>query len=171
MKYFSFKLHVKPHIQKYLTALYGVRIPANLESEVGLVVLNIISSRMESKVCRWHLLQSEERHQGEVTFMIPINYYYLTQKDVSKLTRGLLNRYFESRFQTDLCRHVSAYTQFGGGYKAAIEKFADMHGIVLEEDITFDGLKKIEYRHRKKNLEKAVRSLSPTQNLFQPARA
>lgn len=172
MQFFTFNLPVKPHIKKYLTSLYGDSIPAKLETDIGFVVLNTLASRLEAKVTRGYLSQLQNGYTEKVSFLVPFHYWYLTKKDISQHTSILLNRYFETRFEEDLCRFVDAYGSDKWGSKVkAIETFASRHGIAIEDDISFEGLKKMEYRNRKKNLSDSLRRLSPTQNLFHSARA
>lgn len=168
MKSFTFRLPVKKHIQKYLTSLYGETIPAQMETDIGFVVLQTLASRIESKVCRGYNNQwSQDPYQAVVTFTVPYHYFYLTKKELSIYTCILLNRYFENKFEEDLSRYVEMRdTEGRGKYKGAIEAFADYHGISIEEDISFDTLKKMEYRFRKKNEENNLRRLSSTKNLF-----
>ena len=81
-----------------------------------------------------------------------------------------MNRYFENKFEEELSRFVDKQDLEGWGkYKNAIEAFAKHYNIEIEEDISFEALKKMEYRFRKKNLENSLRRLSPTHNLFSTA--
>lgn len=171
MKSFTFRLPVKRYIQKYLTSLYGDTIPAQMETDIGFVVLNTLASRIESKVCRGYNNQwGADPYQGTVTFTIPYHYFYLTKKELSIYTCILLNRYFENKFEEDLSRYVDMQdTEGRGKYKAAIEAFAYQYNVEIEEDISFDALKKMEYRARKKNEENNLRRLSPSTNLFTQA--
>ena len=170
MKSFTFRLPVKKYIQKYLTTMYGPTIPATMETDIGFVVLNTLASRLESQVCRGYNKQFDNGKNGDITFTIPFHYFYLTKKELSIHTAILLNRYFENKFEEELSRFVhSRNTEGWGKYKKAIEDFAAFYNIEIEEDISFDGLKKMEYRHRKKNIENSLCRLSPIKNLFSEA--
>ncbi len=166
MKSFTFRLPVKMYIQKYLTSLYGETIPAKMETDIGFVVLNILASRLETKVCRGYNNQFDNPYQGIITFTVPFCYFSLTKKEITVFTRILLNRFLENKFELDMMLHVDRSLHHGASIKSAIEEFAQKHNIDIEEDISFDALKKMEYRHRKKNIEIFSRRLSPERNLF-----
>lgn len=166
MKYFTFRLPVKKYIQKYLTTLYGETIPAQMETDIGFVVLNTLASRLEGKVCRGYNNQFKNPWQSTITFTVPYHYFRLTQKELSIYTCILLNRYFENKFEEALITYIEKSMLKGKGYKQSIESFSELHRIEIEEDITYEALKKMEYRARKKNNELFVRRLSPPQNLF-----
>lgn len=167
MKSFTFRLPVKKYIQKYLTSLYGETIAATMETDIGFVVLNTIASRIDAQVARGYNKVFNNTYQAQVTFIIPFHYFYLTKKEISVSTCILLNRYFENKFQEDLMKFMAlANLNQWGNYRKALEQFAEIHKIDIEEDITYDGLRKIEYRCSKKNSEKSLCGLSPIYNLF-----
>lgn len=171
MKSFTFRLPVKKYIQKYLTTLHGETIPAVMDSDFGFVVLMTLSSRLEAQVCRGYNDQFfwDNPYKGTVTFTVPYHYFYLTKKELTKQTCIMLNRYFETKFEEDLARFIDNFTVRGGKYKAAIFAFASVYNIELDVDISFEGLKKMEYRWRKKNQEKFLCRLSPEINLYSKA--
>jgi hypothetical protein len=74
-----------------------------------------------------------------------------------------INRFFENSFEETLYQFVRYHliddSRFPG-YDAALYKFANAYGIEIDEDISFDGLKKMEYRFRKK-FEKRMPSFIP----------
>lgn len=167
MNTFTLRIPVKTYIKKYLGKLYGEEvIPAQMETNIGFVVLMTISSRLEGKVCRGYNNQFQNPYQSSVTFTVPFHYFYLTKKELSIHTVILLNRYFETKFEEDLCRFIDSFMIRGGTYKAAIEAFAELYNIDIEEDITYEALKKKDYRFRKKNENLFLRRLSPEVDLF-----
>lgn len=171
MQVFTFQLPVKKYIQKYLNTLHGETIPAVMDTDLGFVVLMTLSSRLEGKVCRGYndTFFWDNSYKGQVTFTVPYHYFYLTKKELSKQTCIMLNRYFETKFEEDLSRFIDNFTVRGGKYKMAIRAFAENYGIEIDVDISFEGLKKMEYRFRKKNSEKFLRRLSPEINLYSKA--
>ena len=166
MQYFTFNLPVKKHIQKYLTVKYGQVIQARLETEIGFVVLNTLASRLEAQVSRGYLDLWQGRYNSSVTFRMPFHYFYLTKRDVSPFTCTLLNRYFEQKFEEEFCQFVEIATTAGSKRKKAIEQFSFKYQLDIEDDISFDALKQMDYRSRKKNIENSLCSLSPENNLF-----
>jgi len=74
------------------------------------------------------------------------------------------NRFVDDLFEEYLYIFVQKNTKQNQrycGFKEAIELFAQIHNIEIDVDITFDTLKKAEYRHRKNIEKKLVASLSP----------
>lgn len=74
-----------------------------------------------------------------------------------------LNRFFETMFENDLyefCKRHIDPTCRRAGYDKAITMFADQYAIDLDSDISFEALKKTEFRMRKKYLQSF--GISPT---------
>lgn len=166
MKFFTFRLPTKKYIHKYLTAIHGETIPAVMETDIGFVVLSTLTSKLDGKVCRGYNNQWKDPYQATLTFTIPFHFFYLTKKEISVYTCILLNRYFENKFEDALCQHVEKEMAMGKKLKQAIEDFAGLYAIEVEEDISFEALKKMEYRSRKKNEELILRRLSSPKTLF-----
>lgn len=165
--YFTVSLPVKTYIRKYIASLYGEPLLLNLDSDIGFMILNTLASRLESKMSRGYVDLWKKRFTDKMVFRIPYHYFSITRKDVSPNTYVLVNRMIETIFERDLERYVSLHRAAGHETKRAIELFCENHGIELEVDITFDAIKKQEYRLRKKNIQKLSRNLSPQKTLFQ----
>lgn len=64
-----------------------------------------------------------------------------------------INQFWKKSFDHQLhlfcMKYVNKEARFAG-YSMAIEAFARMNGIDIDQDISFDGLKKAEYRFRTK---------------------
>jgi hypothetical protein len=65
-----------------------------------------------------------------------------------------INRFLENVFETDLSMIAACAGVFGVEKKLAIERFAERHGIALEDDISYEALQKKEYRYRKNSTAK-----------------
>lgn len=162
MKHFTFRLPVKRHVYKFLSTKYGETIDAQMETDIGFVVLNTLASRLESKVCRGYNNQFADPYPSVITFNVPLHFFYLTKKEISVHTGILLNRYFENQFKQALHLHISYSSTTGWGlYKKAMESFCAMYNISLEEDISFDTLKKMESRYRKDHPIRPMNSPAP----------
>lgn len=166
MKSFTFQLPVKKYVKKYLSGIFGDTIPAQMETDIGFVILTTLTSRLEGKVCRGYNNQFKNPWHSTIVFTIPFHYFYLTKKEISIHTCILLNRYLENKFEQALSIHVEKHIARGGLIKQAIEDFCRLYQIQIDEDITLDALKQMEYRSRKKNTELILRRLSPQKNLF-----
>lgn len=169
MKHFTFQLAVKKYVQKYFTSMYGPAIPARMETDIGFVILNTLASKLEAQVCRGYNNQFKNPYQAKLVFTLSFHYFYLIKKEVSVQTGILLNRYLENKFEEALSIHVEKCVARGGEIKQAIEEFCQLYKIGIDEDVSFDALKKMEYRSRKKNLQNNLCRLSPEQNLFSSA--
>lgn len=199
MKSFSFRLPVKKYIQKYLTAMHGETIPAVLETDIGFMILMILSSRLETKVRNGFLDQWGKRYNTHITFTVPIYFFYLTKKEISPSICYLINRHFENRFEADLCRYIENYQEAGEIRKSAVESFANsvgaytrnlitkhadsrkyviknaikdfcqIYNIEIDTDISMDALLKMQYRNRKKKVEKSIPKSSDDFSLFKSA--
>lgn len=163
--YFTVSIPVKPYIKKYITSMHGETILLHQGTNLGFLMLNVLSSRLESKQARGYIDKWAGRYTEKMVFRIPYHFFSITKKEVSPLTVVLVNRGFENDFEWHLCTWVEIQRRAGMETKKAIEAFCDHYGIELEVDISFDAIKKQEYRARK-NFEKISRNLSREKNLF-----
>lgn len=164
--YFTVRLPVKTYIRKYITSNYGDPLLLNLDTDIGFLMLSTLTSRLESKMSRGYLDLWKNRFTDEITFRIPYHFFSITRKSVPPTTYILVNRFLESIFERDLSRYVSLHRAAGHETKKAIELFCENNRIDLEVDISYEAIKKQEYRSRKKIFEKSSRILSPQKTLF-----
>ncbi len=164
MKHFSLSIPTKTYLKKYLHKRYGLPIPVNSQSLFGMVMISFLEKKVYSDQ---PIADRDFRYASftdKVEVVLPAYRFYHLGLHVTKEKAIVLNRYFEEQFEEDLYRHCLVRVDSeraklhrkgkgGCGYDKAINEFAALHGIDLEEDITFECLKKSEYRHRKK-LEK-----------------
>lgn len=169
MQHFTFILPCKTHIKKFVTATLGAPIIVDLKTDTGFVILSTLTSRLEGKVPRGSIDHWEDRYKDKLTFRIPIHYFSISKKETSPFTFVLLNRYFENLFEKEFNIFVGKKKNEGATIKKCIEDFLDQYGIDLEIDISFDAIKKSEWRYRKTLSNKVSRNLSPT--LFGAERA
>lgn len=192
MKSFTFQLPVKRYVRKYLLTKYGEYgvVPAKMESDVGFVILNTLASSLDGKVCRGYSGVNDKQNPDVITFDIPFHYFYLVKKEISSQTCILINRYFENKFERELCDYVDMIHQAGKLRRTVVEDFAEekrlnknycikrylngseftrkkaiedflrQYNIDIEVDITYDAIVKMENRYRKKNEELFLRRLS-----------
>ena len=170
MHSFTFVLPSKTHIKKFITSTHGDPIRLDLKTDIGFVILATLTSRLDGKCGRGSGLIDhwQDRYKDKIIFKIPFHYLDISRKEVSPYTFALLNRYFENQFEAELNRHIQKSIAGGNTIKKGIENFMDHYGIELEEDISYDAVKKAEYRSRKNLSKKSTRILSPAANeLFQ----
>lgn len=160
MNFFSLYLPTKTYTKKYILANYGDPVFVDLNNDVGFIILTSITSTITGKLARGYILdRCIDRYAEKLQFMIPYHYYSLANHDLSQLQQILINRYFENKFEEELVKFVAGRDP-GTLIRNSIEQFCKKYNIIIEEDISSDALIKMEWRHRKKNLEKSSRILS-----------
>ncbi len=164
MKHFSLSIPTKTYLKKYLHRRYGSPIQVSSQTLFGMVVISFLEKKVYSDQ---PIADRDFRYASftdKLEVVLPAYRFYHMGLHLSKEKAIVLNRYFEEQFEEDLYRHCLTRVDSeraklirkgkgGCGYDKAINEFADIHGIELDVDITFECLKKSEYRHRKK-LEK-----------------
>jgi hypothetical protein len=135
---------------KQFTELAPHMIFLDPETDFG----DIVFTKMASNI-HCHLKPSDmgsrlTRLNDHLVLKIPMHWMRkLPTKDLNTHQIIKINRHLENIFERDFCDVVSrAHTIFGVDRQTAIECFCNNHGIQLEIDITFEALKKMEYRNR-----------------------
>lgn len=164
--YFTLTIPTKPYLAKYLYARYGKPIIFTTENDFGTTLLGFLTKKIyklkESKI--------EYRKFDQFTMKIDIylpsywlrNYKY--KRDITRENIIYLNKHFEEVFEEKLCWHCYMFSLFDIEYKDAIEDFCKRFDIEIDEDITFEALKKKEYRARKhieENVKKVALPIQP----------
>jgi hypothetical protein len=166
MHWFTFNLPAKTYIKKYINTLYGDPIIVDLKTDIGFLILCTLTSRLDSKHSRGcNLDLSLKRYSDKIVFKIPFHYFSIAKKEVSPATFFLLNRFFENKFDHDLHRFVTANKVTKGDIKKNIELFLGRYNIESDIDISYDALKKSEYRYRKSLSKKFSPELSPVHSM------
>lgn len=153
--YFAVTILTKPYIKKYLNFFYGDPVLFTTTNYFGMSVAPHFEKPIRLKHNYKVLKFRVEKYTAEMTIVVPQSYlrkrhhgYYITDRATISL-----NKLFEARFDEDLWRFVKNKGE--GLIKDAIEQFAKEYSLVIDEDITYESLKKKEYRfgERIKNLE------------------
>lgn len=169
MQFYTIHLPVKTYVRKYLETIYGNPIFIDGKTIFSDIILSKLSSNLTSFLPATDLDTRLNRFADKVDIKIPIHYWYRLEKNVTQHTIVRINRYFENCFESDLHKHVDLQVRYvNAERKAAIESFAAEHKLDVEVDITFEAMKKMEYRHRKEkeNSKKSLKGLSPVNSLF-----
>lgn len=134
--------------------LYGTPVFANNRTPLGCFInaaldKNIYASR--------HDLQFSPTD----TLIVIINewQFHRIGYDIPRDKAIHINRFLEASFDKDLYTYCQANIRQHSryrGYALAIEAFAQLHDIDIDIDITFDALKKSEYRYRKRHQRLSV---------------
>lgn len=173
MKTYKIHLPTKPYLARYLTTLHGQHITIDPATDFGDIIITKLSSTLHCTMDKHDIDVRLNRLTDRVTFHIPIHWWYkLAIKEFTPHQVIRLNRYFENQFENEMHQVVHrACTWLNIPRQIAIEYFAKNHGIQLERDISFEGLKKMEYRYRiahtqPKIVENIVHGLSQQLALF-----
>lgn len=166
--HYSVSLPIKPYIKKYVHTIEGSPIRFDSNSMLCMIIRAYLQSKAKSGRSRQELTSavSIRRERLEIQVLKTKKNVSVIGHFISEDNIVLINRYLEELFEQELHRFINQYIQSAEGrykgYKAAYFAFAELYNIVLEEDITFDGLKKLEYRNRKKYFEKKSFPLVPS---------
>lgn len=165
MRVFTIRIPTTPYFKKFITKYHGHPIRINNNTPIGVVVITLLQNKK-------HINYKEKNKDTRfITFndhiiaTLPMDAIKYWGCNLSEDAVIQLNRYYEAFFEESLYFYVQRNIRPDGrykGYNEAIQKFADYFGIT-DDDISMEGLKKMEYRYRK-NIEK--RNLENSRSLF-----
>jgi hypothetical protein len=155
MNHYSIHLPTKPFLGKWLLSQYGTDdgvIILDPSTDFGDIIITKLSSDLHSKLDPSDLASRLQHMTATLTIKVPMTWMRrMKQIDPTQHQAVSLNRYFENMFIREMCDIVQRAFVFSSiDRQTSIECFAHNHGIILEKDISFEGLKKMEYRFRKK---------------------
>lgn len=163
MNHYSLSLPTKAYLCAYLKTLYGTQdlphIHLDPSTDFGDLIITKMSSSLHCDLKPYDVGVKLSKLSTILQLKLPIHWLRkLPTKELTKHQVIRINRHIENMFERDLCDIVSrAHDIMGIDRQKAIECFAENHGIILEHHITFDALKQMEYRFRKKNARHTVR--------------
>jgi hypothetical protein len=162
MTHFSIHLPTKAYLCAYVRTLYGTNqqhIHLDPSSDFGDLIISKLASQIHCDLKPGEMDSRLFRLNDSLHLKIPI--HWIRKLPATDLTRHQIiriNRTLENMFEHDLCDIVSrAHDIMGIDRQVAIACFAENHGIQLEHHITFEALKKMEYRYRFNNARHTVR--------------
>lgn len=85
-----------------------------------------------------------------------------------------INRHFDEMLNYELylfCKKNVDESKRYSGYDKILNTFANSYNIIIDQDITFDGLKKREYRFRKEKEKKLIGVLSSQKHTNNPSQS
>lgn len=144
----------KCYIRKYFNCLYGDPIALTHKCDFGDTLLTKFLTAPIIRVNKKELAIAFKDYDDKLTFQFPIDMMHRLETEPSQQQIFGINRYLENVFETDLCMFVACANFFGIERKISIERFASMHRISIEEDVTYEALKQKEYRFRKNSTSK-----------------
>jgi len=171
-QYFVVKIPVKPYIKKYLQALYGRPVVFSTTNYFGATIIAFLDRKFYSTRKEDIVFKRFDKLTDAIDIYLPK--YWLNKRgisygyDVSMQNTIIINKMFEERFAEDICKHCTLYDTMGFDIKDAIEDFCTVHMVDIETDISFDALKKKEYRYRKEKQKQFHTNLSCQKSLPLP---
>lgn len=161
---FSVQIPTSPYLKKFVIAEFGDPIRINNDSLIGVFLIGILEKqnfhiplKLDEKDFRYRHFTEKITCIAPTTLMKDFGFAIKADHAIQ------LNRFFEEHFDRELYYFVKRNTIAGAryaGYKQAIEAFAALYSIELEKTVTFESLKKMEYRYRTKMYKKSVEDLS-----------
>lgn len=149
---YTIKVPTKIYLRKYAYAKYGHPFPLNYNSTLGTLIICLLDKSPFS------INMNDDKKDVRMSYMndviectaaaTPMRYKSCSL-DNDKIIA--INRYLENEFTLELhkwCEERKEKRSWRPGIDKAINTFADQYSIIVDIDITFDALKKAEYRYR-----------------------
>lgn len=146
---FLIKIATKPYLKKYLYHLYGEPLVFSTCNYFGMSVAAFLQRPYEFHKPAEELRRRTDKFNDQLEIFLPERMrakrfsHDLTDKHIISL-----NKLFETRFCEDLCKWCELGTIYNVQYKKNLEDFCWRNKIEIPEDITYDAIKKKEYRFR-----------------------
>jgi hypothetical protein len=156
-QYFAIDFNTKPFLKKYLESCFGTPIKLGIDSYIGMSMACVLEKNVYSdrnkKIMQTNLVQLN----CQCKIYLPISWlkHYRYGTGIEEKKQIFINNLIEYEFERELCLFVQTNIKHGvrvKGYKEALEMFAALFNLEIDQDITYENLRKIEYRFRK-NLE------------------
>ncbi|MGN6293783.1 MAG: hypothetical protein ACTHMV_13650 [Chitinophagaceae bacterium] len=157
-KLYTIKVPTKTYLRKYATVKYGTELKYN--STLGIILLSFLEKKVFSTKMNEADVNTRLQYMNDfLVFTSSIKTAGWKGLHLSQDKVIAINRFLESNFVEEMhsycCRHKKNQT-WRPGIDKAIHSFAEQYGIIVDVDITFDALKKSEYRYRRALEEKKV---------------
>jgi hypothetical protein len=145
---FSITIPCKSYIKKYCVVNYGDPIFLSFNSSFGDTVLTKISSP-DILIVNKDAISIAFRHfNAKLKFVLPFHWFGRVSTELSEQQIFRINKYIEGLFKDDLYSFVRISSWNGISRKKAILFFTDFYDINIGEELSYDALKKAEYRRR-----------------------
>lgn len=160
---FSVKLPTKAYLKKYIEILYGSPVSFDTSSYLGKIIAVVLDKNVFPERSRKVIHKTFDVYDKELTIFLPIRwlekYYYGTDVNAKKVV--YINKLIEDKFEEELFMYCQALDLLGIERKDALLEFCAKYELEIDEDITFECIKKMEYRIRMKYSTKSVSYSSP----------
>lgn len=150
--FFTITVQTKPYIKKYLHAKYGNPLIFSTDNYFGICLAGLLQRPIRVHKKKEALRLRTDRFNAFLEISCPMS--FLTNDvlgfDISDSNVISLNKLFEEKFEEELTFYTTILNICGVETKDALEDFCKNYDIEIGDDISFDALKKKEYRFRKK---------------------
>lgn len=165
-KYFKVTLPIKPMHKKYLLSLYGDPLIYSSDHYFGMVLVACLEKKVRRDRDEQEIINRFDRLTDKLDIFCPSNWLYNYYHGIGLSREKVLfiNKLVEERFEEELTMFCNHKVISGSTRRNAIELFCTLHGIVIEEDVLYDNLKKMDLRSREKmakTVHKTPLDLSP----------
>jgi hypothetical protein len=156
-KHFDLSVQTKPYLKKYFQTLYGdpahnKQIFFTTDNLFGICIAAFLFRPIKFHHRKEMLRLRTDKFDATLQIHLPIT--ILTERrggfEISDAHTITLNKLFENRFEEDLWKFCLVENIKEVETKDALEKFCTLYNIVIDEDITYEAIKKKEWRYRKK---------------------
>lgn len=145
--YYFLSIPVKRHIAKFINSTEGDHIVINNKNYYWTLIRPYITYRINTG----HKTTITDTSFGKIKIKLPQSKMRAYGVQPRPGTVGAINQVLNDYFSLELSYFVHTWLKNDGrykGFKSAIHEFCKMHNIVIDEDISFDALKKLEFRNR-----------------------
>jgi hypothetical protein len=156
-KHFELCVQTKPYLKKYFQTLYGnparnKEIVFTTDNLFGICIAASLFRPLQFHHRKELLKLRTDKFDARMDIHLPIT--FLTERRggfaISDAHTITINKLFENRFEEDLWKFCLLKNIQDVETKDALEEFCQLYNIVIDEDITYEAIKKKEWRYRKK---------------------
>ena len=149
--YFPLTVKTKAYLKPYLEALYGNPICFSFKNSVGTVIAGLLERPYKTHKSK-DVIQFRvwDKFDTNIIIYFPKSWLkkYQEGHSLSEDSMIAFNKHFENVFEEDLYKFCELGRIYKVETKKSIEDFCMRHHISIEEDVTYECLKKKESRTR-----------------------
>lgn len=154
---YSVSLPVKPYVLKYVQTVEGSPLNFTSSSMLCMIIRAYMENKNYTGLSQQQLNTAISTRSAVLQILIPVKQMHRIGTTINPDGIILINRFLETCFEKALRKFIVDNIKEGGrykGFKEAYYAFAEMYNIDMETDITYDGLKQMDFRFRKKSEKK-----------------
>lgn len=155
---YTVKVPTKTHLRKYIYAKHGYPLKLNYQTNYGTLILCMLNrADFSIKMSKFDIDVRLSHMNNSIELTAPIGTMHYKGYSMTSDAVIAVNRFFENEFAEELYRYCRDHIKdrsWRPGIADAIHSFAEIYGIDVDTDISFDALKKCEWRYRKREEEK-----------------